>query len=816
MQESAEQERGPQPDPGPEVGPALRQRLSAAAWGVLAPGLGHLAARRPGRGLAFGLAIWALLLSLVANAHRLLHRLGLLQGWALLLGALWLASVLDAARLGRRAGEQPWRERGGLLLLAALHAAALGSLLLPPGIALIPDVPRLIEDHPTDQNAVSGAGGLTAGVSRAGTLTLLRWPGPAWRDHVHYRAVPEQPLGRGAREGMGAFVGVELAGRTHWLRDATFETTQRYLDASCDVVVTEHRSVELVLLAVETLFVHPARDLLVWNVRLEQLGEGGPEPARVQWHLNLAPCTRKLPYAAISDWALDDENDFAAAFHAGDDALVWTRPKGEHELPAAPADPAAWVDGLDARYPGGGVTFALGTERASARAEVRPDPRAGPLPWGSSAAAAGFAAGGAVALLARDLEVGDRAGATLYLCAGERLDGEGGARTLLKAARAEGWERLREQSRAEWRRWLARARLPASEDPDVLRLAKRSLLAIRNACDRRTGSIVASVATQLPYALDWARDGAFLNLALDEAGYPGLVARHNDYYLGVQRSAGLLAGTFPMNTYEDGTPGGPIFLEIDNAALAAWTLAEHARFLSGQERADYAARVWPAVRLGADFLVRWRDPLSGLHLPAHEDDNPAFKRGIQGVAAIVAGLRAAEVLGAEVGAPAELLARYRARRDEVEAAGLARFWSEEEGRLVDGSFKELDGGAWSLWPCGLLRPEDPRAAAQGEALWQRLQAVLQAEIPRSGYDAKHVLALSTIWGPAHPRRAELEAAYLALARGLPAPGTDLVGEHYRITREGDQVRFRCLNDVPHVWEHALLYLAAMRLYPPPR
>ncbi|MDZ7732957.1 MAG: glycoside hydrolase family 15 protein [Acidimicrobiia bacterium] len=43
---------------------------------------------------------------------------------------------------------------------------------------------------------------------------------------------------------------------------------------------------------------------------------------------------------------------------------------------------------------------------------------------------------------------------------------------------------------------------------------------LAQAVDRETGAVVASITTQPPYALDWIRDGAYLNEALLAAGHP--------------------------------------------------------------------------------------------------------------------------------------------------------------------------------------------------------------------------------------------------------------------------------------------------------
>jgi hypothetical protein len=66
---------------------------------------------------------------------------------------------------------------------------------------------------------------------------------------------------------------------------------------------------------------------------------------------------------------------------------------------------------------------------------------------------------------------------------------------------------------------LAGAALPDPSLGDkVRRVALRALVNVYVARDRQTGAIVASITRQPPYYLDWPRDGAFFNAALDVAG----------------------------------------------------------------------------------------------------------------------------------------------------------------------------------------------------------------------------------------------------------------------------------------------------------
>src|ERR1700737_3266699 len=106
-----------------------------------------------------------------------------------------------------------------------------------------------------------------------------------------------------------------------------------------------------------------------------------------------------------------------------------------------------------------------------------------------------------------------------------------------------------------------------------------------------SGAIVASIARQPPYFLDWPRDGSFFQHALDVAGVLPWVSQRARWYSTIQRrmpTTGVplitpVATTDPdtmdeqfpafaweMNYYSDGAIGGNIRFEIDNTALHVW------------------------------------------------------------------------------------------------------------------------------------------------------------------------------------------------------------------------------------------------------
>src|SRR5262249_52815925 len=136
--------------------------------------------------------------------------------------------------------------------------------------------------------------------------------------------------------------------------------------------------------------------------------------------------------------------------------------------------------------------------------------------------------------------------------------------------------------------------------------------------------------SQPPYDLDWPRDGAFIDYALDVAGYHDWAAQHRAFYTTAQRkqdgdfaaSGGdAFAGSFAMNYYADGRPGGPISLEIDEVGLTLWAWAEHAKWIDEPARGEYLSQVYPSMVLAADLLTRCTDPATGLQCAENEDDS---------------------------------------------------------------------------------------------------------------------------------------------------------------------------------------------------
>jgi hypothetical protein len=243
---------------------------------------------------------------------------------------------------------------------------------------------------------------------------------------------------------------------------------------------------------------------------------------------------------------------------------------------------------------------------------------------------------------------------------------------------------------------------------------------------------------------------------------------------------------------------------------------DHYQYLGDPaERAAYLAAVCPAIRLGAVNLAACKDPASNLQCPANEDDNIPLTQGLQGAETVLLALQSASAAAEACGFDPGEVAAWQARGAELAQAIRDHF-------LVAGPPAHFEGGrpAWLLWPVGLLAPGDPTALSHAAWLKQvSIDPILDRTALSSGYDAESLVARAMLF------RALGDSASLAEAQDqvrffvkeLTTPGTLHLSEFYaRVPTDlnGDGVAPDYLpeNDVPHVWEHAYLYTAAMTAF----
>ncbi len=260
----------------------------------------------------------------------------------------------------------------------------------------------------------------------------------------------------------------------------------------------------------------------------------------------------------------------------------------------------------------------------------------------------------------------------------------------------QGPQHVIDRTTAYWRLWLGAARTDFPEPEEggpnekVVSLFKRSLLLVRTQIDNTGAIIAANDSDYLQYSRDtysylWPRDGALVAAALDDAGFPD-VAR--SFYSLCARI--IEPGGYFLHKYNpDGSPasswhpwvslGKPqLPIQEDETALVIWALWRH---YTAYRDIEFVRPLWlRLIQPAADFLVRFRDPESGLPLPSYGLWETFWGVHSFTVASVYAGLKAAWHFATCFG-DTHRADRYGKAAERMRDAYCDLFWSEQLGRF---------------------------------------------------------------------------------------------------------------------------------------
>jgi len=670
---------------------------------------------------------------------------------------------------------------------------------------------------PTDISAVSGNQRLSVAVNDEATVTVFKWPSPSYYDQIKYRTSDRSRDRLGALPNEGAFIGI--AWRHHprdddqpdwrfsWLRD--WRSTQRFSDDDSDEVVTSFSKRRVGLTVQVKDLVTASHDTLLRHVKVSRSRRSTVRAVRVVAFANYNPVVSKIRRAPVADWCTEERNDNGASYLEEQDLVVHER-MGVDESTGAQQSVALAV-GFGSRSEGhhvGPDTY----EAAAAGASAYDDASDGELSGG------GQVAGQADAALfdQLDLRRERRRSATIVMSAGASLEQ---VTANVTVARATPYRAARSEKKSWWRAWLEPTVLPQNAPTAVTRLAKRSLISIRQATDASSGLIVTSIATQSPLGTDTVRHGAYINHALDVAGHPEMVEKHNLRYGSLQATAfskppggeATPPGNWAQSYYADGVVAGPVPYEIDSTGLGIWTLWDHYTMTGDLEYLN-SGPIYGAIQRAAHYLtddapVGCRDPATGLQCSAPEEDSASPTRTLRGAQAAWLGLSAA-VNAATVRATPEALANaevWKARRDELAAAIEANFFDEQCSCYT----QNHEVGGTLLWPVRF--PMTPAVAdAQAVANWTHVGSSIEGETVRGGLESRAILGNSYVWRDAADVR-RLKAGLEWVARTPTTDGTGLLGGAWMVY-PSEAGSITTMLSQPHVWNHAMFYLAAIRTY----
>ncbi len=507
---------------------------------------------------------------------------------------------------------------------------------------------------PADISAATGNGALTVCANPHGRISVCRWPSPSYHDQVAYRTRSEELPALGVAPWHGLMWGVRISGETRWLTGPPWTATQRYRHPAATIIETLSQWPNSDLAVTQTVFVHPVHDLLVAQVRVRGAGQA-PE---LYWYANFAPCTRLIPELPVADWALDAYNDFAVFAEGAPTTIYHFRPHrpGADAWAKAERQAADGTLGQKAGDFGDGVWIGytspepiVGFQCGNQDTPTSAFRQAGEGCLRSESAAVGQC-NGVLALVPQ--QDGDEYRATVYVAFGANRAEVDAA---LNYAQRSGYANLARRHEVYWGWRVGLAALPATDDQELLVLCTRCLVTLQQAMDRTTGAMVRCPGTQPPLALDWARHGFWMTLALDMAGYRDLAEKHTLFYCETVRtegSRGKPLGSLPAASYANHIEAMPhVILESDAAAWMLATFWRHALFLEAEERTAYLAQVWDAAERAAAFLAGWGDGRTGAPLHSFHPGQCRDARSLRLLLATFMGvdsaLRIADALGRE-------------------------------------------------------------------------------------------------------------------------------------------------------------------------
>jgi len=326
---------------------------------------------------------------------------------------------------------------------------------------------------------------------------------------------------------------------------------------------------------------------------------------------------------------------------------------------------------------------------------------------------------------------------TMWLCMGKTLED---VVQLHQMVMKEGQERLQSNCHNYWKSWAHMT--PGdfgSLSPQLVDLYRRSLLLIRLHADNGGGIVAAADSDIMAFNRDtytyvWPRDGAFISLAMDQAGVHEITRRFFEFCARVQTQDGYLLHKYNPDGsigsswhpwYRGGEAQMPI--QEDETALVIYAIWKHFERVQDFEfLQDMYERF---VKQAGQFLVDFREEKTGLPLPSY--DPWEEHRGIftYTVGTVAAGLHAAaqicHVLGHHTHSE-----RFHTAADETRQALHFHLFDEEHQRFVkmirrsDGRTTErdltIDASVVALWKLNVLPSSDPKIISTMNQLKQAL------------------------------------------------------------------------------------------------
>ncbi len=318
-----------------------------------------------------------------------------------------------------------------------------------------------------------------------------------------------------------------------------------------------------------------------------------------------------------------------------------------------------------------------------------------------------------------------------WICVGKTLTEAYDLNTMVNEKTPEGMIHSTEDF---WHAWLEKKNLHFEElSEDQQRLFDTSLFVLRAHVDNR-GSIIASADSEMieygkdDYTYMWPRDAAFISTVLDKAGFAPVTrpffefcqdVLHPDGYLHHRfNSDRSLGSTWHSTTAQTAWLKDKILqlpIQEDESAGALFALWKHYLYCKDLE---YIEKLYkPLIEKIAQFLVKFRDPETGLPLPSYDLWEEKIGVSTYTCCAVYGGLMAAanfsELLGKR-----NHMREYKQAAKDVKQAMIDHLFSARRQAFIRISEYQgeqlvqnntLDASSlFGLWYFDVLNQDDPK------------------------------------------------------------------------------------------------------------
>ncbi len=324
-----------------------------------------------------------------------------------------------------------------------------------------------------------------------------------------------------------------------------------------------------------------------------------------------------------------------------------------------------------------------------------------------------------------------------WICAGKSWED---VRILNQIVTGKTPEVLFKRTADYWKLWVNKEGLNYELIPEkIARLYRQSLLIIRTQTDNRGGILAANDSDNMQFNRDtysyvWTRDGALIAMALDAAGYFGLTRDFFNFCSQVITPEGYFRHKYTP-TGDVGSSWHPWIhsgheqmpIQEDETALVIWALWHHFKIYKDIEFIKPLYK--RLVKNGADFMLRFRDPVTKLPLPSY--DLWEERKGVLTftTCSVYAGLLAAanftyafgetdignsyETAAAEI---KDSMIRYLYLKDKKRFARMINF-NKDGSQEVD---ETIDASLYSLFAFGVFLPDDERVSETMRQVYEKL------------------------------------------------------------------------------------------------